>query len=715
MKNRGIYDFVKRVGVLFLGLCLILAGMTPAEAAPQSDTYYRLETEQLQWKYDGNELWRSEKLSDGYVGVWEEMDLCPGANYAVSITLTAPARATISPTSSDTSVIVFRKNVVSAEHKDDGVRIAVFHNDTKIYPTDTAWATVGEGLENRTQFTLPEITMEKGDKLRYVIDSGGSGNNAYDSVYLNAEGIYSDETGASTEYISFSQGLAYKDEASGNVLSGIGNYTKSQLISYECVSVKEGVVKNTVKNNTAKVMIHEDPLSWTTLNDAYFWCGATTANDIYLYYDHNANGDFLTPGNTSSVAVVFTAPSDGTIDNSFGLGSFYRTLNPNEPNDGTTDGARLTVIKNNTVIYPQTGYWADAPQEGSSGFKPQEITFNSMQVKKGDKIYYIVDNGGNNNNSYDSIRILDWGFLWVDKANPSGVWVGIGENFYNANTANEASSIVGYKKKDILSYSYTTVEELNPVGAAQELNALEIEPIEEDLFVPMEWKPESGEKGEFRIQGDSYLIVSEYFSQPSTVHMLGIKWTAEQAGRVDISKSYIQNWLFNSEFPTSNGVRYKVILNNSKQILPDASGGEWIMTDQTEKSFLNIPPFAVEAGDEILFIIDCNKQVDYDTMTAQIIIDFAADGAEHTKRYNNIKSIYDADSAFTYYGIEISLSSDRYFGGNVTELLSLSMDADAGIGPVAIWIGVGIGVLVLAGATVGVIFYVKKRKKVVES
>ena len=710
MKNKKINNILKFTGVLFLIFCIAITGYAPVNAAPNSSKYYKIEAETLQWKYDGNELWRSPNMIYGHVGVWQEMEMVPGANYAVSMTITAPAKATISPTSAGNSVSVFRKNAVSADHKDDGVRIAVFLNDTKIYPTDRDWAPVGETLEGLTQFALPEITMGKGDKLRYIIDCGGAGNNAYDAVYLNAEGIYKDETGAEVEYISFSQGLAYKDDAAGNDPSGIGNYTKKQLLTYEAVSVKEGTIKNDVGSNSAKVQIHQDPLQWTTLNDAYFWCGATTANDTYLYYDHNANGDFLTPGATSSVAVVFTAPSDGTIDNSFGLGSFYRTLNGNEPNDGTSDGARLTVIKNNTVVYPQSGYWADAPQEGSANFAPKEITFNSIRMKKGDKIYYIVDNGGNNNNSYDAVRIMDWGFLWVDAANPSGVWVGIGENFYNASNANQASSIPGYTRKDIISYMYTTVEELNPVGPAQDINPQEIEPFTKDQFVPMVWKPESGEKGEFRIQGDGYLIVSEYFSQPSTVYMLGIKWTAEQSGRLDISNSYIQNFLFQTAFNTSNGVRYKVILNNTKQILPDASGTEWIMTNQTEKSFLNIPPFKVEAGDEVLVVIDCNKQLDYDTLTAHMIFDFAADGAEHTKRYNNIKSLYDADSAFTYYGILIPLSSDRYFGTNVTELPVFDINTEvSGLG--GIIIGAAIAVVVLAAAATTTVIIIKKKKK----
>ena len=98
-----------------------------------------------------------------------------------------------------------------------------------------------------------------------------------------------------------------------------------------------------------------------------------------------------------------------------------------------------------------------------------------------------------------------------------------------------------------------------------------------------------------------------------------------------------------------------------------------------------------------------------------MLFDFAADGADHTKRYNNIKSMYDTESAFSYYGIAIELSSDRYFGGNVTELTSLSMDADAGIGLLGVWIGVGVSLLIVAGGAVGVIFYIKKRKKEVAS
>lgn len=659
MKTKRMLSITKKCFSMVLALCLALAGVMGVHAEgtnpnANSETYYLLDAEPLKWKYDGNELWRSEKLGDGYVGVWSQMELVPGANYAVAVTLTAPENATVSPAGTGNSVTVYRKNVVSTVNNDDGVRIAVFHNNIKIYPTDATWAEVSEDPTNPTTFALPEISMKKGDKLRYIVDNGGNGNNSFDAVYLNAEGAYQDESGAQTNYVSFSQNLAYTDETSGAVSAGIGNYTKSQLVSYESVLVKEGTTKAPIQENTAKTIVYEDALSWATINNTYYWCGAKTLNDTYLYYDHNANGDYLVPGNTSSIGVVFTAPCDGTIDNSFGLGSFYRTLNASEPNDGTTDGARLTVIKNDTILFPQTGFWADAPQEGADNFAPLDITFNSMNVKKGDKIYYIIDNGGNNNNSYDVVKMLDWGFLWVDEKNPSGVWVGIGDNFYNSATENEKSSITGYTKKEILSYVYTTVEELTPVGEAKDLNVKEVAPIADNLFVPMKWNAESGEKGEFRIAGDKYILMSEDYAQPSNKYMFAIKWTAEEAGRVDISKSYIQNWLFNDQAKTSNGVRYKVLLNGTKQILLNDSGDEWITTQKTDKSFLNIEPFAVQAGDEILVVIDCNGKIDYDTLIAQMIFDFAVENEKHTKRYNNIKSVYDQDSAFTYYGIKLN-------------------------------------------------------------
>lgn len=659
-----MFSIAKKCFSIALALCLVLTGVICVNAEEQAaKTYYLLDAEALQWNYNNSPLWRAERMNDGYVGVWSEMELVPGANYGIAVTVTAPTDATILPTGTGNSVTVYRKNAVSAVPNTDGVRISVFHNNTKIYPTDGTWATVSDDPANPTTFALPAVEMKQGDQLRYIVDNGGAGNNAYDSVYLKAEGRYQEGTSIDVDDVSFSQGLAYTDEASGNASAGVGSYTKSDLVSFESVAVRESATKAPVQANTAIIKLDKNPLSWTTIGGAYFWCGAQTANDTDLRYDRNANGDFLIPGNTSSVAVAFTAPCDGTIDNSFGLGSFYRIFNGTEPTDGTTDGARLTVVKNSTVIFPQTGHWADAPQEGTSEFTPTEITFNTMDVKKGDVIYYIVDNGGNGNNAYDAIKMLDWGFLWVDEANPDGVWVSIGDNFYDTATANDASSIAGYAKKEIISYLYTTVEELTPVGAATELNAKAITPIASDLFVPMTWNAESGEKGEFRIAGDNYIIVSEDIAQPSDKYMLAVKWTAEEAGRVDISKSYIQNWLFNSNDNTSDGVRYKVLLNNEKQILLDTEGSAWMTTKQTDKAYLDVAPFAVEKGDEILVIVDCNNVVNYDTMTVQMLIDFAVDGEEHTKRYNNIKSIYDTESAFSYYGIKIKTPQ---VGGNIS-------------------------------------------------
>ncbi len=645
--------------------CTLCVPALVSKIAVAEKKLYRIEAESLVENYASEGLYQSAKTGNGYVAKWANTLVSPGATGALSITFTAPCDATVKPVNGN-SLAAYRTNKVEESHQDDGVRLSVFQNEEKIYPAgEELFATLSDDSANITKAVLPELTLQAGDKLRFIIDCGGEGNNAWDSVYLNAEGMYTDSTVTSEQYVSFTQGLTYANAEEASGASGLGEYTKGELIAYEYVNVLEYTQMETVPENPTQVAVIGEELSWSSINDTPFWCGAKT--DVYLYYDHSVLGDFMVPGNFSAIALAFTAPCDGTISNELGLGAVLRTGKVSDE----TDGARISVVKENQVLFPSEGIWAEIPQGEE---EPMDIRFNGLEMKAGETLYYIVDCGGNANNNYDNVRFDNWGFVWTDANNPDGVWFGMADNYYTGDTGETESAIAGVQKNAVIKYLYASVE--NPIPQASELQTEKVTPFDEKLFNEMQINP-TGEK--YYIKGDRYLLVNALYAQPSTKYMLGIEWTAPDDGRVNISNSYLINENFNENVTTSNGVRFKLLLNDENQI--PLSDGEWTHTKGTEKITLQTDTFAVKKGDTLLFVIDCDGEVDYDTLNMMLVYDFAKEGEVFTARYNNRTSLFEEDMPFTYYGIEIPLDEgNRYFGGNQTELEEVEIALGGGIG-----------------------------------
>ena len=214
----------KRCLAMLLAICLISAeGIinqgqeAKAEAATNATIsdgrFYSIDTEPLEWQ---TSYWKSTRLNNGYIN--SAATFSPGSKYAVALTFTAPEKATIKPTSSGYSIQAYRINAVSESHKDDGIRLAVYLNDTKIWPENSMWSDMITDTYSATtvnRCTLPEITMEKGDKLRWIVENGGSGNNSWDALWMNVAAQYVGE-GGTIPYVSFTSELNYGDEASGN-------------------------------------------------------------------------------------------------------------------------------------------------------------------------------------------------------------------------------------------------------------------------------------------------------------------------------------------------------------------------------------------------------------------------------------------------------------------------------------------------------------------
>lgn len=255
MKSKKWSLVGKRCLAVLLALSLTCAGVVinQAEEANAEETtatvsdgrFYTIDAEALTW--NGTDQWKSSRLGNGYVGIWNvssgSMSISPGQNYAVSVTFTAPEDARISPVDSGNSVSVYRQN----SGKGDKTRIAVYLNNTKLYPTDGLWADISEDANDRTTFRIESFDIKKGDQLRYIIDCGGNGNNSYDSVKLTAmANYYSYAKDTTTKYVKFTEECCYTNNEDGSAdKERIPGYMNKDIISYESVAITENTLTGT--------------------------------------------------------------------------------------------------------------------------------------------------------------------------------------------------------------------------------------------------------------------------------------------------------------------------------------------------------------------------------------------------------------------------------------------------------------------------------------
>lgn len=579
----------------------------------------------------------------------------PGTSYETALCFTAPTDGTIAP---DWGMgTVFRVGQVTSTS--DGVRFSVFLNNTKVYPQNTLWKDLPQGVDdnhdgntdNPFQVSYERLSVKKGDKLYYIINNGGNANSDWDLTYLLMGFKWIDADNPNGAWFD-SHACYWSTPASGEeVCPNLESYKKSELLSYHYVSIKEIEEKENVEmqNKSVRVLANDftfdvyelDPSGNTSL-----WYGAP--NDFNSYF---TDGEIINPGDTYQTALTFTAPCDGTISNALGCGTIYRSGQVT----ATSDASRFCVVLNETILYPYQGVWAQVPQ----GYEHQlEISFNNVELKAGDTLYYIVDSGGNNNSEWDQHKI-EMGFLWLDESNPDGVWVDARSNYWTSEMeGNELVSFGAYSKKDVFGYKYVSLNECKPVGAA----------VEYDYILNKEAKREelsyaSGQE-KYYLLLFSDVFVFENYCQPGYINALGMAWTAPDDGKVDISGSFVENYSY-LETPdpygySSNGVRFKILINGTKQIYP--TEGDWVLLNDSNLYKVEMAPFAVNAGDEVMFLLDCNEECNYDICRMNVVANFAKTGEEYTETYNSVwdfKPESKNNSAWKFYAVATESSSSN--------------------------------------------------------
>ena len=640
--------FLAICATIFSLSCVAIPFSVTAEEKENTATLYKLSVGQYEYKTYSGDLslwWGAPNEADAYVN--DDNIVSPGKDYATAIAFTAPTDGKISPAWGLGTV----KRIGKVTETSDGIRFSVFLNDTKIYPSDGLWANAPQDGDpnNNGAISYNELTLTEGDKLYYIVDNGGNGNSEWDMAYLLMGFRWESEEYPDGVWYDSDAGYYTTEESGEEACLNLTKYTKSQLTSYHYVKVKESVEKEQIETESKQVSVSVNAFEFTELNGTLLWAGAPISDGRGHCY---VNGNLVVPGSDYATAICFTAPCDGRIVNSLGCGTMFRS---GECTDAT-DGCRISVVLNNEVVYPYSGVWTDVPQ----GFENQsEIAFNSVDVKAGDKLYYIIDCGGNGNSEWDIVQ-LDAGFLWIDENNPTGIYVDFSENYWTSAQSGESSVSFGNSKKsDTFSYLYVVVDERNPIGEAQAINKNEL-----TTELVMEKLSYSQAHNKYYKLDDANLVSYSDICQPGDYYALGIVWTAPENGRVDLSQTTVQNFYYqtqaNSDGVKSDGVRMQILLNNKYRIYPTEE--EWLVLNDTTIYSIDMQVLSVEKGDKFTFILENNGACNYDTCKFDITVTFAEDDAEHTATYNNITDFpRDSEhaSAWTYYALNFQTSEEE--------------------------------------------------------
>lgn len=304
----------------------------------------------------------------------------------------------------------------------------------------------------------------------------------------------------------------------------------------------------------------------------------------------NADRLDLCPGGNSIVAVKFTAPCDGYFSHTADNTKLFAN------NGDNTDGTRFAIIKEDTVIYPTSGAWVNAPAGEANA-----MTFETVEteLQAGESFYYLCENGGNGDVGYDGFQIKAV-FTWKDANNPDGVTVSIKDNYYyEAGTESENVTFGNYQKKDVFSYvriyDYVAreVTEEEPVQPQPEAKKVE--------FVATKLPRTDG----IWYAGGGNTFVASWNPEkldicPAGDSIVAVKFTAPCDGTFSHAKDSSYVFAPNS---AGDGTRFAVVKND--EIIYPATGN-WVNVPVGEGNahYFEIAEIALKAGDSIYYLAE---------------------------------------------------------------------------------------------------------------
>lgn len=323
------------------------------------------------------QLWGGQPgISDGYIN--------PGWQYGASVTYTASREGIVEL---PVNCILFADPPPPADHDPAaGVLIAIYQNETKIWPEDNNWFLAERGPNGYSFTALDKIALKNGDQLHFRAE-----------IYANKPNHAGLRWDPHVKYLSYEYNEEYDMEIQASSgLKTTYDYTaqygdKQGPIWYYLASPAGGVTYDQLEY----VLPSWGGNGWSDKN-VTFEMGFINAGEIHAGRSHDA-------------VLAFKAPYTGKITLSGKSGDIKvrdskNVTDGSTPGDGVDFGIFLRSAGNFTKLYPQG---AGTPYSGMEFLNNGEIkTFTplTIDIKKNEIIWIRVNNGPNGTNDHDSVN-----------------------------------------------------------------------------------------------------------------------------------------------------------------------------------------------------------------------------------------------------------------------------------------------------------------------
>ena len=298
---------------------------------------------------------------------------------------------------------IVERNFGIVENPDNyiaSVEIAIYLNDTKIWPADNSWAIVGNEKNQPVcnKLTVPalsDICVSSGDKVRFVVNAGENAN--YSDYVQWPVTLQLDPPKLALNYSQTSY-------ASPTVPTVEGMQDIGTRWIYEY---------STGKNADFALMAKDKELPNIADQQAFYAgapavAGAAKATLQYLY-----NKLFLMPnyyGDSINAVQTFVVPETGklSVDATTVLRHFG--MDKNDCNYGdiyAEQNVHIAIFLNETKVWPVGDAWESVGYDSAVYNRLSIAELPELNVRKGDKLRFVV-NSGTVSNTFHYNDWVEW-------------------------------------------------------------------------------------------------------------------------------------------------------------------------------------------------------------------------------------------------------------------------------------------------------------------
>lgn len=651
------------------------------------------------------------------------------ADAKIVLAWTAPSNGTFDAT---TAVLRLNPNGgKGANANADGIRffVAVTDNLTAMTSfkllTKELWNENGYEASTETKISfvdcLKNISLTEGQSIVIVADPGAARKNALDLFSFNYTFDFTVTGGQKTTY-NFGSSYIYlkyqtlaeeKDKITGDALSSVAqsmdNFSFGKL-ELKNIAVKknepeapvtpgedggEGETQNKVEFSAPSTEASIFAQGVFTEYDGYHAeaAGQTKYGSYYIHDKENTTKNGLvylnnrfTPGTIkdSSTALVWTAPSDGTLN----VTNAKILLNPDggKGANASADGIRVAIAvtdkytTSNSLKVLSESFWNNIPYTANEETAVSVTDYlNELELKKNQSLAIIVNAGKDRKNAMDIVRIqLEFGFGDKTYAFGEGEIIAkfqsvakeedklTGSYADKATNCSEGFSFCYFTLEKLIESSYDDVEIGETVANTYpKLGAI----TEEEMYYEDSNKKYDGFDGtsiDISTAGEGHVVVTVSDS------VAAFKLEIKQSGRVQIDDDSFIKLL---QEGNSDGIRFR-ILRNQDVIYP--TNGSWVCTKSDKAVKLtDVPVFDVTEGDVIYFAFDKYCNVTEDNVQTDLVVHFAKTGETYTDTYRLVLGASGVQGENGWSYVKLSIASDDYDNIITVPLKNGGCSADA--------------------------------------